>query len=295
MNLHNQMDGFLILDKPKGMTSSQCVYKLRSILGIKKIGHCGTLDPLATGLLPICIGQATKFSGYATDMDKTYEVEVEFGIETDTGDITGKIIKKKDFSSTQKNILTHLTHLEGLHNQTPPMYSAIKKDGNPLYYWARKGVYLFREPKKITIKYVELINFSKNKAKLKISCSKGTYIRSLVEKLGRNLDSFATVTSLKRLKVGKMQLEKNACALDDSKECMIKNILPCDALLTDVDKIQLELEDVKKVRNGLSIDYNAKLENRGLVRIYTEKNSFIGLGLVCENNKVQPKRLLATN
>ena len=289
------MDGFLILDKPKGLTSAQCVYKLRSILGTKRIGHCGTLDPLATGLLPICIGEATKFSNYATNLDKTYEVDVKFGIETDTGDITGKIIKIDECLSLDEVIETQLSLLEGIHNQTPPMFSAIKQNGNPLYYWARKGVYLFRDPRRINIKSVELKNCSKNQAKIRVSCSKGTYIRTLVESLGRNLDSSATVTSLRRLEVGNIKLNNKSFALDDSKEHIIEKILPCDALLADLDKIQLKLEDIKKVRNGLAIDYNAQLENKGLVRIYTEENFFVGLGQASENNKLKPKRLLATN
>ena len=146
------MNGFLILDKPQGVSSANCVYKLRSMLGIKRIGHCGTLDPLATGLLPICIGEATKFSNYASDLDKVYEVGIKFGIETDTGDITGKIVSERKFTGFKKNLDQSLTNLEGYQNQVPPMYSAVKIKGKPLYYWARKGVSLYREPRQIEIK-----------------------------------------------------------------------------------------------------------------------------------------------
>ena len=288
------MNGFLILDKPEGLTSAQCVYKLRSKLGIKKIGHCGTLDPLATGLLPICIGEATKFSNYASDLDKVYEVGIEFGIETDTGDITGNIVSKTDFPGFKEDFPQFLTDLEGIQNQIPPMYSAIKVNGNPLYYWARKGVYLHRLSRKVDIQKIELIDKSINTAILKVSCSKGTYIRSLIEKLGRNLNSFATVTSLRRLEVGEMHLNNKSYSFEDSYQSLIDKVLPCDAMLSDLAKVKIKKEDVKKVRNGLSIDYNALLKIKGLVRIYTEKELFLGIGEVSDN-KLQPKRLISTN
>ena len=288
------MNGFLILDKPKGLTSAQCVYKLRSKLGIKKIGHCGTLDPLATGLLPICIGEATKFSNYASEQDKVYEVGIKFGIETDTGDFTGNIVSKSNFIGFKEDFSQFLTDLEGIQNQTPPMYSAIKINGNPLYYWARKGVYLYRIPRRVDIQKIELIEKSINTAILRVTCSKGTYIRSLIEKLGRNLNSFATVMSLRRLEVGDMHLNHKSCSFEDSYQLLINKVLPCDAMLSDLDKVQIRKEDVKKVRNGLSIDYNALVKNKGLVRIYTEKEIFLGIGEVSDN-KLQPKRLISTN
>ena len=127
------MDGFLILDKPTGITSAECVYKLRSVLGIKKIGHCGTLDPLATGLLPISIGEGTKFSNYLTDKDKLYEVVIKFGLETDTGDITGKIVSKSQKSYSLSSLETEIKKIEGFQDQLPPMHSALKVKGKPLY------------------------------------------------------------------------------------------------------------------------------------------------------------------
>ena len=288
------MNGFLILDKPEGLTSAQCVYKLRSKLGIKKIGHCGTLDPLATGLLPVCIGEATKFSNFASDLDKVYEVGLKFGIETDTGDITGNIVSSSNFTGFKEDFSQFLNDLEGIQNQIPPMYSAIKINGNPLYYWARKGVYLHRMPRKVDIQKIELIDKSINTAILKISCSKGTYIRSLIEKLGRNLNSFATVISLRRLEVGDICLNNKSCSFEDSYQSLIDKVLPCDAMLSDLDKVVIKKEDVKKVRNGLSIDYNALPRSKGLVRIYTEKELFLGIGEL-RNKKLHPKRLISTN
>ena len=288
------MNGFLFLDKPRGITSAKCVYQLRSRLGIKKIGHCGTLDPLATGLLPICIGEATKFSNYTSNLDKIYEVGIKFGTETDTGDITGEVVAKDEFNLIEKDLKLSIQGLIGLQNQIPPMYSALKIKGKPLYYWARKGVYLNREPRTIDIKNIDLIEVSSYTAKLRVTCSKGTYIRSLVEKLGKDLGTFATMKSLRRLNVGKIKLDYQACSFEESNESLIEKILPCDVMLKEMEKVVLNLEDAKKVRNGLSIDYNAQLKNKGLVRIYTEKSLFIGIGEV-KSNKILPKRLLSTD
>ena len=221
-------------------------------------------------------------------------VGVEFGIETDTGDITGKIVSRTNFTGFKEDFSQFLSDLEGVKNQIPPMYSAIKINGNPLYYWARKGVYLHRMPRKVDIQKIELIDKSINRAVLKVSCSKGTYIRSLIEKLGRNLNSFATVISLRRLEVGDMHLNQKSCSFEDSYQSLVDKVLPCDAMLSNLDKVKIKKEDVKKVRNGLSIDYNALLKIKGLVRIYTEKELFLGIGEV-SGNKLQPKRLISTN
>ena len=219
---------------------------------------------------------------------------IEFGIETDTGDMTGNIVSKANFTGFKEDFSQFLTDLEGIQNQIPPMYSAIKINGNPLYYWARKGVYLHRMPRKVDIKKIELIDKSINTAILRVSCSKGTYIRSLIEKLGRNLNSFATVISLRRLEVGDMHLNQKSCSFEDSYQSLIDKVLPCDAMLSDLDKVKIKKEDVKKVRNGLSIDYNALLKIKGLVRIYTEKELFLGIGEL-SNKKLQPRRLISTN
>ena len=288
------MDGFLILDKPTGITSAQCVYKLRSVLGIKKIGHCGTLDPLATGLLPISIGEGTKFSNYLTDKDKLYEVVIKFGLETDTGDITGKIVSKSQKSYSLSSLETEVKKIEGFQDQLPPMYSALKVKGKPLYYWARRGVFLSRKERKINVSEVTLIEHNNKEAKLRIACSKGTYIRGLAEDLGRRIKCYATVKSLRRLKVGHLHLDSNSCNLHDKKEEILSKINSCDSMLIDLKKIRINLEDAKKVRNGLSIDYNAQLKNKGLVRIYTETELFVGLGEILDN-KIFPKKLLATN
>tara|TARA_B100000482_G_scaffold91341_1_gene65682 strand:- start:2538 stop:3407 length:870 start_codon:yes stop_codon:yes gene_type:complete len=289
------MNGFLLIDKPKGVTSANCVYKLRKLLGIKKIGHCGTLDPLATGLLPICIGEATKFSSFMSELDKTYEVDISFGLETDTGDIGGEIISEGINNFNEADLERVLELFKGPQNQIPPMYSALKNGGKPLYWWARRGVFLLREERNVTIHKIELMKFSKNVAKLKIFCTKGTYIRSLAECIGRALHTKATVISLRRLSVGDIRTEDMVLMPKDVSHDISNSILPSDFLLKHLSKAELNEEDVKKVRNGQSIYYNAELEKKGLVRIYTDKSLFMGIGELDSSNKLSPRRLIALN
>ena len=289
------MNGFLLIDKPKGVTSANCVYQLRKILGIKRIGHCGTLDPLATGLLPVCIGEATKFSSFMSDLDKTYEVDISFGLETDTGDIEGKIISEGINNFNEIDLRKILESFEGSQTQIPPMYSAIKNKGKPLYWWARKGVFIFRKERNITIHKIELIEFRNNLAKLKVYCTKGTYIRSLAESIGRALLTKATLVSLRRLSVGDIKAVDMVLMPKEKSNDISSSILPSDSLLKHLSKAVLNKEDVKKVRNGQSIYYNAQLEKKGLVRIYTNKSLFMGIGELNSSNKLSPKRLIAIN
>ena len=289
------MNGFLLIDKPKGVTSANCVYQLRRFLGIKKIGHCGTLDPIATGLLPICIGEATKFSSFMSDLSKTYEVDISFGLETDTGDIEGKVISEGVNNFNEADLKRVLESFEGPQTQTPPMYSALKNKGKPLYWWARKGVFLHRNERKITIHKIELVEFKNNLAKLKVSCTKGTYIRSFVESVGRALATKAMVISLRRLSVGDIKSEDMVLMPKEKSDDISSSILPSDFLLKHLSKAVLNEEDVKKVRNGQSIYYNAQLEKKGLVRIYTDKSLFMGIGELHSSNKLSPRRLMAIN
>ena len=289
------MNGFLLIDKPKGVTSANCVYQLRKFLGIKKIGHCGTLDPLATGLLPVCIGEATKFSSFMSDLDKTYEVDISFGLETDTGDIEGEIIAEGINNFDEIDLRRIIKRFEGQQYQIPPMYSALKNKGKPLYWWARKGVFLFRKERNITIHKIELIDFRSNFAKLKVSCTKGTYIRSLAESIGRALLTKATVISLRRLSIGEIKARDMVLMPKEKSNDISSCILPSDLMLKHLSKAMLDEEDAKKVRNGQSIYYNAQLEKTGLVRIYTNKSLFMGIGELHSSNMLSPRRLIAIN
>tara|TARA_Y100001970_G_scaffold105434_1_gene132102 strand:+ start:4191 stop:5060 length:870 start_codon:yes stop_codon:yes gene_type:complete len=289
------VNGLLLIDKPKGITSASCVYQLRKLFRIKKIGHCGTLDPIATGLLPICIGEATKFSSYLSDLDKTYEVEISFGVETDTGDVDGEIISRGINNFNKTDLVQVLKSFECSQLQIPPMYSALKIQGKPLYWWARKGVFLIRKEREIKIQKIDLLNFGNDLVKLKVSCTKGTYIRTLAESIGKALHTKATVFSLRRLSIGDISSKDMVSMPKEGFSDISSSLLPSDFLLKHLSKATLGKEDVKKVRNGQSIYYNAQLEKKGLVRIYTNKSLFMGIGELNSSNKLSPRRLIAIN
>jgi len=288
------MDGFLMVDKPSGITSRECLDLVRKILNEKKAGHCGTLDPLASGILPISIGEATKFSNYVSNQPKKYNVIILFGLETDTGDITGKEIYKTHVKFSIKELTKVLESFIGKQNQIPPMYSALKRNGKPLYYWARKGVSLKRAPRSIEVIDINLKVAKKIKEiNIEISCSKGTYIRTLVQSIGKTLGSAATVLELRRTHIGPFN-ENNLVKLDSSKGLYTKYILGTGEALKFFPKIILNKEETKKIKNGLQVDYNALQEKEGIVRLYEEEGSFIGIGSVDSSMKVSPKRLINT-
>ena len=286
------MNGFLLIDKPSGISSAGCVYKLRKVLKISKIGHCGTLDPLATGVLPLCIGEATKFSNYISDQSKEYEVEILFGIQTTTGDLEGEEIFNEPFKIDELKLEKTIKRFLGTQSQVPPMYSAIKINGNPLYYWARKGVYFKRKVRQIHIDAIGVLASSNNKATLRISCTKGTYIRSLIEDIGVDLSTRATVINLRRTKVGLIG-EEGLVELGASIEEFKSKLVAADQLLNHLPSIQLNEIDAKKIRNGRPVDYNVDQDLEGLVRIYQGKSLFIGLGSIDSSNTVSAKRLLS--
>jgi tRNA pseudouridine55 synthase len=287
------MNGFLLIDKPSGRSSASCVYSLRKILKIKKIGHCGTLDPLATGVLPLCIGEATKFSNYVSDQSKEYEVEILFGLQTSTGDLEGEEIYKKPFKLSKNALMKSLKKFQGVHQQVPPMFSAIKYKGKPLYAWVRKGVYFSRQSREVRIFNTELLFCQGDKAKIRVSCSKGTYIRALIEDLGEDLSTGATVIDLRRTRVGDVTKD-NLVDLEsvDIEECR-KALVSYDTLLQHIPEIHLDKIDTKKIRNGQLVDYNARQDIKGIVRIYADKGLFVGIGSIDSSNIVSAKRLLS--
>ena len=289
------MNGFLLIDKPSGISSRGCLDLVKKILNEKKVGHCGTLDPLATGILPISIGEATKFSHYVSSQPKTYNVKILFGLETDTGDITGMEIYKADIKFSKKELAKTLKSFIGKQDQIPPMYSALKRDGKPLYYWARKGVSLKREPRQIEVQDLNLKPVTKMKEiEIEISCTKGTYIRALVQAIGKSLNSAATVLELRRTHIGSFN-EDNLVKIDNSdKDLFLKSIIGSSEALKDFPKIVLNKEETKKIINGLQVDYNARQEKEGIVRLYEEEGSFIGIGSVDSSMKLSPKRLINT-
>jgi len=289
------MNGFLLIDKPSGITSAECVSRIKKILNEKKVGHCGTLDPLATGMLPICVGEATKFSSYVSNQSKGYLVKVLFGVETDTGDITGKELSTSKINFSLEELKAVLEGLSGELEQIPPMYSALKQKGKPLYYWARKGVSLKREPRFIQIEKIQLKSLKvSEKIELEIFCSKGTYIRSLIQSIGKQLNTPATVLELRRTHIGCLNEEHLTQVTTCDKDKCLERILDIGKVLRNLPKVVLNKNETKKIINGQQVDYNARREKEGIVRLYEKEGSFIGIGSVDSSMKVSPKRLINT-
>lgn len=274
--------GILLLDKKEGISSGKCVYKARKKLGIKKIGHAGTLDPLATGLLPLLVGKATRVSDFLMADIKEYETLAYFGEKTDSQDKTGQVIERSLNSFTRSDLEKAIKeNFLGEILQTPPMYSAIKHKGQKLYELARKGQSVERKKRRIKIYDFEILDFNFPYAKFRIKCSKGTYIRTLVNDLGEVLKTFANVHELRRTRVGEFDV-KDAVSFDDlenlKKEQIEKYLMPIDHALVDLKKVVLDKRHLKHAINGMAIkkDFSKSLENQNL-RVYVEDN-FIGIG-----------------
>lgn len=284
------MFGFLNIIKPKGITSHDVVSRLRKITQIKQIGHTGTLDPFATGVLPVCIGKATRLIEYLQD-DKEYLAEVQFGKNTDTYDIDGQVTKVFDTKITEQEILEILPNFRGEISQLPPIYSAIKVNGKKLYDYARKGETVEIQPRKVNITKLELLSFDKEKqlAQIIVGCAKGTYIRSLAYDIGAKLNCGAYLSTLKRTKAGNFIIE-NAISLDDlhTKEDVLNNLInPLDVL--QLPKRELTPEEYERVSHGMSIYNNNTGENLSIViLIYGGKIYAVG---EVEQNKVLVKKV----
>jgi len=285
------MNGILLVNKPRGISSAGCVYKLRNILNTKKVGHCGTLDPLATGLLPICLGHATRFSSYITNLNKGYKLKAILGITSSTGDLEGDIIEEKEVDSEYLELPNIIQLFIGEQDQFPPMYSAIRRNGKPLYKWVREGIYFKREPRKVDIKSIKILSNSRSSFELEVFCSKGTYIRSLVESLGKHLEVGATMSKLERISIGPHSIDKSIPLDKITKSNVLAYLIPPDELILDIPSLSICSEDAKKVRKGQSVDYNAQLEIKGTVKIYEKERLFMGLGFLDENRILRPKRL----
>lgn len=272
------MDGIIVINKEKEYTSHDVVAKLKKKLNISKVGHTGTLDPNATGVLPILIGKGTKFSKYLINHDKIYEVELELGKKTDTADIEGKVIEEEnvDEKYIKENLLQVLESFVGKQEQIPPMYSAIKKNGKKLYEYARAGEKVDIEPRKIEIYKIDLNKYDKNIISFVVSCSKGTYIRSLCEDIAEKLNTVGYMKNLKRLQVGKFNI-KDAVYIDDiNLENVDEHLITLEELLKRTESISLNEKKLKLFLNGVQLTCN---NNDGLYKIYVA-NKFIGTGTI---------------
>ena len=300
--MSTRIDGVVLLDKPAGMSSQGAVTAVKRAFNADKAGHTGTLDPMATGLLPICLGEATKYSQDLLEADKTYIAQVKFGSRTDTGDAEGLTIEElplptfENTAAIQKALDALLPAFSGPITQVPPMYSALKRDGKPLYEYARAGVELERTPREITIHKIRWTNIQWPEATLEVTCSKGTYIRVLAEDIGNALGCGAHLVGLRRTEVGHLSLEQSFTieaiqkALHDSSNY----ILPVDALLQTLPHLTVDEQQAKRLEMGQRVPLNLP-SIEALVRIYratAAPHNFIGTA-DWRSGVLHPKRLIS--
>ncbi|MBP3917001.1 MULTISPECIES: tRNA pseudouridine(55) synthase TruB [unclassified Clostridium] len=277
------MNGILNIFKPKGMSSFDVVRVVKKVAKTGKVGHTGTLDPEATGVLPVCIGRATKIIDYIMDSEKVYEVTFKLGIRTTTYDLEGEILEEKDTSNLRnEDILDVIREFIGEYSQVPPMYSALKQNGVRLYELARKGIEVEREGRLIKIYNIEDIKINNPYVSMKVTCSKGTYIRSLCYDIGEKLGVFGTMTELNRSKTSVFSQEKSI-NINDLTEGNIGNyIVTMEEALSKYEAITVHGKYVKLLINGVRVADNRftkdKIINNRLYRVYDENNNFIGLG-----------------
>ena len=291
-DIKNAISGALVVDKPVGMTSHDVVQAIRNGTGLRRAGHTGTLDPLATGLLPLCFGEATKFSADLLDADKTYEAEIKLGVTTDSGDAEGEIIATAAVDVEKSEIFRVLPQFAGDIRQIPPMHSALKRNGRPLYELARKGIEVEREPRAVTIHAIDLLSFTGDRLTLRVTCSKGTYIRVLAADIGKALGCGAHLTGLRRTVVGDLGLAGSVTlaeleALDEAGRS--EYLQPVDALLHSLPLVTVEGEAAERFRHGNPVDLAAGLA--GKIRVYAD-GRLIGIGEPGADGRLWPKRLV---
>jgi tRNA pseudouridine55 synthase len=291
-----QVDGVLLLDKPTGITSNAALQKARWLFNAEKAGHTGTLDPLATGLLPLCFGEATKFAGELLDADKSYRATLRLGVTTDSADSDGSVLLTRPVEVDANKWRTAMADFRGEIDQVPPMHSALKRDGKPLYEYARQGIELPREARRITIYRLELVSFSGDEAVIDVDCSKGTYVRTLAADLGEALGCGAHLTALRRTRIGKLdlvdaisleQLEALASADRDVK------LSPMDMLLADVPIAGLNPFEVERVTHGQGIRWEGVPGSRQ--RLYAPEGRFLGLAEQSADGWLNPRRMVVTD
>ncbi|MDD5952650.1 MAG: tRNA pseudouridine(55) synthase TruB [Oscillospiraceae bacterium] len=291
------MDGILVIDKPKAYTSFDVVAVMRKLCGEKKIGHTGTLDPMATGVLPILVGKATRCAPFIDDTDKEYEAEFQLGLSTDTQDITGTVVSKTPHRVTREEIEAVLPRFRGEILQLPPMYSAVQIDGKRLYSLARQGIEVEREKRPVTIYQCDLLSFDEEtqRGRLLIMCSKGTYIRTLCSDIGQALGSLGVLTSLRRTVACGFSL-RYALPLEKAREIvasggsMKEYLLPIEAVFADVPKVKITAAQMTRFCNGGALSLERTkippadwLEGR-TYRVISPEEEFLGLGQISRKN-----------
>ncbi|MEY8762113.1 MULTISPECIES: tRNA pseudouridine(55) synthase TruB [Clostridium] len=276
------MDGVFNINKPEGITSFDVVRKVRHLSKIRKVGHAGTLDPIASGVLPLCLGGATKFVDYIMKDEKVYLTCMKLGIRTDTYDREGTVLEILDFDLSEKDVEDVILSFEGEIEQIPPMYSAIKVNGKRLYDLARQGIEVERKKRKINIYSIKILNMDLPYVIFEVRCSKGTYIRSLCNDIGDRLNCGAVMWSLKRTSTGNFHISDSIDLKDLNRENILQYIAPVDTALTQYPAVNLEDVYIKNVLNGIPIAdrmFLDKISKNRLYRVYIYKNEFVGLGI----------------
>ena len=291
--------GVFLLDKPQGMSSNDIMQKVKRLFQANKAGHTGALDPLATGMLPICLGEATKFSQFLLDSDKRYFVTAKLGERTDTSDAEGQVVETREVNVREADILAALPQFRGDILQVPTMFSALKHNGKPLYEYARQGITLEREARPITIFELKFIEYNAPYLSLEVHCSKGTYIRTLVDDLGEVLGCGAHVTVLRRLAVADYPIEMmmpidelQLLAESFPQKALDTLLLPMDTAVASLPALNLTEAQTKAVKFGQRVKFENVEQVYGLVRLFLDVNQFLGVAEVTTDNVIRPNRMV---
>lgn len=298
MNASNRniaaVSGILLFDKPSEISSNSALGKVKSLLGVRKAGHTGNLDPIATGLLPICFGEATKAAGFFLNADKRYRTVVRLGESTTTGDREGELIERRQVIVTKRKVQKALDEFIGEYDQLPPMYSAVKINGEPLYKYARQGIEVQRKTRRVRVYEIKLLDFDVSSVEIELKCSSGYYVRVLAHQLGEKLACGAHVESLRRFAVGNLHVD-DSYSIDDieqisSVEQRRELLIPCDQTLTHLPKIDLSSDAAYYLCRGQAVRAG-NLPSEGVVRLYEDSVGFLGIGTSLGDGRVAPKRL----
>lgn len=291
--------GVFLLDKPQGMSSNDILQKVKRIYQANKAGHTGALDPLATGMLPICLGEATKFSQFLLDADKRYLVTAKLGERTDTSDAEGEVIQTREVKVETHDILTALSRFRGDLMQVPTMFSALKHQGKPLYEYARQGITVEREARPITVFELNFIEYNAPFLTLEVHCSKGTYIRTLVDDLGEYLGCGAHVTMLRRTAVSDYPAEKmlsweqlQQLAENQTLEALDNLLLATDSAVSTLPRLDLTATQTQAVKFGQRVKFDNLQQLYGQVRLFSDQNSFLGVADIGQDNVIRPSRMV---
>lgn len=291
-----RVDGVLLLDKPTGMTSNAALQAARRLFNAAKAGHTGTLDPLATGLLPLCFGEATKFAGELLHADKSYRATLCLGVTTDSADADGRVLETRPVAVTEDRLREILLTFVGEIDQIPPMYSALKRDGKPLYEYAREGIELEREPRRVSIYRLELLSLMGDEAVIDVDCSKGTYVRTLAADVGELLGCGAHLAALRRTRIGGLgvpaavTLVQLEALTPEERDGLLA---PADALLRDVPAASLTALETGRILHGQGVRWQGDTGQR--FRLYGDGGCFLGLAELSADGWLNPRRLIASS